>query len=110
MRRLGGLLVLLILIFSCGQSKSEKGHDPMSGLADTLQFRKIILQIEGMTSEGCEKSIAAELGKLDGIAEVTVSHVDSIATILFDTSVANVVFISEKINDLGYRVISEITP
>ena len=109
MKSLGILLISLVLIAACNQNTPTQNTNS-SNLTDTLKFRRIVLQVEGMTCEGCETTIAKEVGKIDGVAEVKASHLDSIATIMFDTSRTNVVMISEKINGLGYKVVSEVVP
>lgn len=109
MKILGSLFVILLFSIACMQNTGKAGDEQQAELTDTLHYKTIVLQVTGMTCEGCEKTITSEVGKLEGIAKVSASHVDSVATIQFDTSIANVVLISEKINELGYKVVGEIT-
>lgn len=102
-------MFFFLVAIACIQNTS-KTSDQHSELEDTLQFKKIVLQVEGMTCEGCEMTITKTLGELAGVKNVSASHLDSMTTIVFDTSLANVVLISESINQLGYKVVGELSP
>jgi copper chaperone CopZ len=99
--------MLLTLLIACGQNMIKSG-DKNSGIADTLSFKIAHLRVEGMTCKGSEISIQQIVGKIRGVKEVKASYTDSLTTVVFDTSVANIVLISEAINNLGYKVVREI--
>ena len=109
MKNLIGLILFVPFLFACNGNTSQM-ESRESELTDTLMYKKIVLHVEGMTCEGCEKAVQKGVGGLIGVTEVKASHTDSVATIVFDTSQSSVVMISEKINELGYAVVNEITP
>ena len=62
--------------------------------------------INGMTCTGCEKTITTTVKSIDGVKDVTASYIDSLATVTFDSTMTTTAMISQKINDLGYNVVS----
>lgn len=101
------LLFILITLVACAHKNHNKKQ---TELADTLIIKTAILRVNGMTCEGCENTIKKMVGEIEGVKEVEASYTDSIAKVVFDTSLANIVLISETINNLGYRVVEEINP
>lgn len=77
-------------------------------MIDSNSTKTILLQINGMTCEGCEMTITKAVSDIEGVVDVNASHTDSLTTVIFDTSKASIVLISEKINELGYTVVGEI--
>ena len=103
MKTLIPISIIMFVFLACNRDAGSQSSQQKE-LADTLKFRRIVLQVEGMTCTGCETTISKTVGKLPGIKSVEASHLDSVAIIVFDTSMANVVVISESINGLGYKV------
>ena len=99
-----GILVFVFLIAGCGQ-ETKRSKDKLAEIADTLTFKTALLRVNGMTCEGCENTI-----QMEGVKEVKASYTDSLTKVVFDTSLSNIVMISETINKLGYKVVGEITP
>lgn len=75
---------------------------------DSSATKTVLLHVDGMTCEGCEMTISKAVISIEGVIDVNASHTDSLTTVVFDTSKANIVLISEKINELGYTVVGEI--
>lgn len=65
--------------------------------------QKIEVQIEGMTCTGCEEHVKAEINKLDGITDLTVSYENGNATVSFDSQKTGIDKITEAINKTGYK-------
>jgi len=62
------------------------------------------LKVTGMTCGGCENAVKRTLGKLEGVSDVTASHVAQEVNVTFDPSKVGLAVIREKIEKLGYRV------
>ena len=73
-------------------------------LSSTVQ--KIEVQIEGMTCTGCEEHVKAQISKLDGITDLTVSYENRNAIVSFDSQKTSVDKIAESINKTGYKAIN----
>jgi copper chaperone CopZ len=101
------LILLITLCFACQNQPKESNKNELT-LADSSATKTVLLQVNGMTCEGCEMTISKAVGSIDGVVNVEASFTDSLTTVIFDTSKANVVLISEKINELGYTVVGEI--
>jgi mercuric ion transport protein len=62
--------------------------------------------INGMTCTGCENTITKGVKSIAGVKEVKASYIDSLAIVTFDSTSVSTALISQKINDLGYNVVS----
>ena len=96
----------LFIISSCQFNQSSK-NDTEKSLAvkdSSIQFTQLDLKVNGMTCEGCEKTIETGVQQLNGIADINASYTDSVVTIKCDTSKVTLNDIKNKIADLGYQV------
>ena len=59
----------------------------------------------GMTCGGCERTVKNAVGELPGVQEVTASHTDSVAVVIFDKTQAGFDAMKSAINDKGYKAI-----
>jgi len=100
-------IIILTMLTACSQS-AIRNEDSKTAIADTLRFKTALLRVEGMTCTSCENTIQLKVGMIQGVKKVKASYTDSLTTVIFDTSVANIVLISETINKLGYKVVGEI--
>ncbi len=97
------------MLIGCKNIDPNANQKPIE-ISDTLAFKTTLLRVDGMTCEGCENTIKKMVGKIEGVKEVNASFTDSLTTVVFDTSLVNIVVISEIINNLGYKVVGEILP
>jgi mercuric ion transport protein len=63
--------------------------------------------IKGMTCAGCEEHVKAEVNKLPGIVQLSVSYEKRNAIVVFDPSKTTAKAIHEAINKTGYKVIHQ---
>lgn len=66
-------------------------------------MQEIIINVEGMACEGCEKRIQNALMNLEGVNEVIASHTAKTVKVKFENKVT-LEEIKEKISDLGFEV------
>jgi len=64
----------------------------------------LTLHVTGMTCGGCENAVKRAVGKLQGVSEVSASHVEQRVTVSYDAATATPEAIAAKISGLGYRV------
>jgi copper chaperone len=64
----------------------------------------ITLKVTGMTCGGCENAVKRGLGRLDGVGEVTASHVNERVTVAFDPARITPDRIKARVAEIGYTV------
>lgn len=86
------------LLASCGQGRNSEKKD--------LQMEASVIEVSigGMTCTGCEQTIQASVGKLDGIKSIKASHTAANALIEYYPSLVDSLKIKEAINGSGYTV------
>lgn len=97
MKALSIILISFVMLLSCnndGNKKSEK----------TPEYTKVELQVEGMTCTGCEKTIEANVMKLDGIESIKADHTAGTAVLSYDKANTNIEDVKKVIADKGYTV------
>lgn len=88
---------------SC-QSRSTNDKVQAPAEPDLNKLEIVIVDVSGMTCSGCEKTIAKNITSLDGINACEVSHIEGIAKIEFDSSLTNILDITDAIEKSGYQV------
>ncbi len=66
-----------------------------------------VLQVQGMTCEGCENAIRAALGRLDGIAEASPDHHAGTVGVRYDADLVSEEAIKQRIRLAGYDLASD---
>ncbi|USK34984.1 heavy metal translocating P-type ATPase [Bacillus sp. F19] len=69
--------------------------------------KETTLQIAGMTCAACAVRIEKGLKKIDGVEDASVNFALEKSKVIFDPSKSNVNQIKEKVESLGYKVVSE---
>jgi Cu+-exporting ATPase len=69
--------------------------------------KETTLQISGMTCAACAVRIEKGLKKIDGVEDASVNFALEKSKVTFDPSKANVNQLKEKVQSLGYKVVSE---
>ena len=68
-------------------------------MTETLQLR-----VTGMSCGGCEQAVVRALKQLDGVDDVTASHVAAAVGVTYDGEKTTAAVIIERIEKLGYAV------
>ena len=108
MKKLWIILAALILAACSSQPKTDATEPQEAETAIGTEWVEVVLNVEGMTCDGCENAIKAGVETLDGIAEVESSHEEAWTKVKYDASVTSAEEISGKITDTGYTVKGEI--
>ncbi len=64
----------------------------------------VTLRVTGMTCGGCENAVKRALGRLEGVSEVTASHVEEKVGVSFDSAMVTPDQITARIAAIGYTV------
>ena len=82
-------LSLMIITFSaCCDATKEKSTEVE--VVDTKNLVKTVINVEGMTCEGCESAIQMNLSKIPGVVSVKASHTEKNTVIEYDKSQVSV--------------------
>jgi copper chaperone len=101
------MMILALGLMACSSQGEKKEEVAQDTVTNTAEIVEVILDVQGMTCEGCENAVKAGVGSLEGIEEVEASHVEAFTRIRFDKSVTSVEEISAKITETGYKVVGE---
>src|SRR5688572_8341542 len=69
--------------------------------------KETTLQIAGMTCAACAVRIEKGLKKIDGVEDASVNFALEKSKVTFDPSKSNVKQLKDKVESLGYKVVSE---
>lgn len=76
----------------------SRGSGP--GIMETITLR-----VTGMTCGGCENAVKRAVGRLDGVSEVSASHVKQEVAVMFDPVAVTPDQIQARIAAAGYTVV-----
>ena len=109
-------MAAVALMAACGNAEkpaTDDVKDAVTDVADDAATKvspehlvEFTVAVHGMTCEGCENAVKKSVGSLEGIAEVTASHMDSVAVVSFDSTLTTLAAIEGKITEAGYTVIN----
>ncbi|MFO7670895.1 MAG: cation transporter [Bacteroidales bacterium] len=88
--------------------KTDASQAEKTEISADAQWVEVVLNVNGMTCEGCENAINAGVKALDGIATVESSFEEKWTKVKFDENLTSVDEISAKIAETGYEVVGEI--
>jgi copper ion binding protein len=69
-------------------------------------IKTVEIRTEGMSCSHCEKTITTEVGKIDGVKDVSANYKANIAKVTFDTDKTDIQEIKKAITEWGYNVIN----
>lgn len=99
------ILSVFFMIISCqSNEKNQKNQGDNQNLVEIKaeNLVSIELHIGGMTCTGCESTISSGLLSLHGVAEVSASHLDSNAIVLYDTNLVKIEDMKSMVEKKGY--------
>jgi copper chaperone CopZ len=65
----------------------------------------LTLKVTGMTCGGCENAVKRALARLEGVGDVSASHVDEQVIVAFDPARVSPDAIKARIGAIGYIVV-----
>ena len=109
MKKIMIVMAAMAFLFACNsQTKSSKETESPVQSAKP-EWVEVVLDVEGMTCDGCENAIKAGVETLDGVDAVESSFEEGWTKVKFDQSLTSVEAIEGKITDTGYVVEGEKT-
>ena len=103
MKKFAVLIIVALLSFSC-KNADKPSNESASQEVNIENLVEVSIPVYGMTCEGCENAVKKSIASLEGIAEVSASHIDSIAVVKYDKTLASLEAIEGKIAEAGYTV------
>ena len=73
-------------------------------------MENVVLGVEGMVCQSCVSNIETNLGKMEGVREISVSLADKTASVTYDRDLLTVEGLCEAVEDLGFEASCEATP
>lgn len=103
------LLILAAALLMAGCNNGDKSKDATSGKEQVSleNLVEVTIDVQGMTCEGCENAVKKSISSLEGIAQVSASFKDSIATVEYDKTAVTQDEIELKIAEAGYEVVDK---
>ncbi len=98
------VFTLSLGLVSCGEKVQEEKKVVKIDKANLL---KTVINVDGMTCEGCEAAIQGNVAKIDGVVSVKASHTDKTTIIEYDKTQTNEVEISKVISETGYKIFQD---
>jgi len=105
MKKIFLFTTMLAAIIACNNPQQKA--DTAVAAIDSARVTTVLLKVNGMTCTGCEQTIRKAVKELPGVTEANASYTDSLATISYDPGISTVDEISKKIEDVGYKVLSD---
>ena len=98
------LVTASLLLIACNSNKATQESETPAAAAEWVE---VVLNVDGMTCDGCENAIKAGVENLDGIATVESSHEEGWTRVKYDANLTSVDEIEGKITETGYTVVGE---
>lgn len=109
LRNIFGVVFSLVIILSfsnCSDSANKSDEKEVTKI-DKSNILKAVINVRGMTCEGCEESIKSNVSKMSGVVSVKASHVDENTIVEYDKSQTNPEEIAKVISETGYQIFQE---
>ena len=98
------MLFMGTFLVSCGDKTDTKENQGQVNPANVL---KTIINVEGMTCEGCESAIQGNVAKMPGVVSVKASHTDKSTVVKYDKTQTSMQEIEKVISETGYKIFHE---
>ena len=98
-----------VFMLACNsQPKTDASQDEATEVSADAQWVEVVINVNGMTCEGCENAINSGLEGMDGIASAESSHEEKWTKVKYDENVTSVEEIKARITETGYEVVEDI--
>ena len=102
------VLFAAALLSSCNSTGKKTDEADANTEAATTEWVEVVINVDGMTCEGCENAIKAGVESLEGIASVESSFEEGWTKVKYDKAMTSAEDIEGKITDTGYMVKGEL--
>jgi copper chaperone len=101
-------MAALFLLACNTQTKTDAAKAEGTEVSAEAQWVEAVINVNGMTCEGCENAINAGIKGLDGIATVESSFEEKWTKVKFDENLTSLDDIKASITETGYEVVDDI--
>lgn len=101
-------MAALFLLACNTQTKTDAAKAEDTEVTAEAQWVEVVINVNGMTCEGCENAINAGINGLDGIATVESSHEGKWTRVKYDENLTSLEEITASITETGYEVVDAI--
>ena len=95
--------VLFVLTLVLGACQSKKAEQKADQPVKVENVGEIVLDVEGMTCDGCEKTVETGLMDIEGVAEVKADHETGVAKVKADTLKVTKSDLAQVVEKVGYH-------
>lgn len=78
---------------------------PPATVSEQTPLQRIVINVKGMTCEGCEQHVSGALRKVPGVASAEASHARASATVTYDPTRTNIEQLMAAIDSTGYTAL-----
>jgi copper chaperone len=107
MKKILFILAATVMLFACNSNSKTPDEAASETPAVAAEWIEVVLNVDGMTCDGCENAIKAGIESLEGIASVESSFEEGWTKVKYDKSLTSVENIEGKITETGYVVEGE---
>lgn len=107
MKKLFIVLMAGMFLLACNSKTKTDAAQDTATPAVAAEWVEVVINVDGMTCDGCENAIQKGIETLDGIAVVESSHEEGWTKVKFDKNQTSIEDIEGKITDTGYVVEGE---
>jgi copper chaperone len=108
MKKIMMLLIAAVLLAGCNSTGKKTDEAAANSEASAAEWVEVVINVDGMTCEGCENAIKAGVESLEGIAKVESSFEEGWTKVKYDKALTSAEDIEGKITDTGYTVKGEL--
>jgi copper chaperone len=105
MKHLMIALLAGIFLVACNTTPKSEAEGSADTQAVAAEWVEVVLNVDGMTCDGCENAINAGVESLEGIAAVESSHEEGWTKVKYDKSQISAEDIEGKITETGYVIL-----
>lgn len=103
------IVLAAFFLLACNtQTKTDATQAEDTEVSADAEWVEVVINVNGMTCEGCENAINAGIEGLDGIATVESSHKEKWTKVKFDENLTSEEEIKASITETGYEVVDDI--
>lgn len=103
------IVLAAFFLLACNtQTKTDAAQAEDTEVSADAKWVEVVINVNGMTCEGCENAINAGIEGLDGIATVESSHKEKWTKVKFDENLTSEEEIKASITETGYEVVDDI--
>jgi len=101
------IILLAVLSLTAINACKSKSPSKKATIVKESDIVKKSIGVDGMTCVGCEVTLEQSISKIKGVVSVKASHTNKEAVIEFDSTKTDIQTISNKVKELGFKVINQ---